>query len=83
MEMMDINERLMEADDATQLGAITAEVLAVESDMNEKLEQLTADYAQLDDTAKESRLIEIADIYYRQKYLLRIKESLDTFASRF
>jgi molecular chaperone HscB len=83
MEMMDINERLMEADDAQQLAAITGEVLAVEGDMNEKLESLTAAYEQLDDTAKESRLIAIADIYYRQKYLLRIKESLDTFASRF
>jgi molecular chaperone HscB len=83
MEMMDINERLMEVDDAAELGSITGEVLAIEGDMNEKLESLTIDYASLDDTAKESRLNEIADIYFRQKYLLRIKESLNTFASRF
>jgi molecular chaperone HscB len=83
MEMMDINERIMEVDDAHELGSITGEVLAIEGDMNEKLESLTVDYATLDDTAKESRLNEIADIYFRQKYLLRIKESLDTFASRF
>ena len=83
MEMMDINERLMEVDDADELGTITGEVLAIEGDMNEKLNSLTADYTALDDTAKESRLNEIADIYYRQKYLLRIKESLNTFASRF
>jgi molecular chaperone HscB len=83
MEMMDINERLMEVNDAHELGSITGEVLAVEGDINEKLESLTADYIMLDDTAKESRLNQIADIYYRQKYLLRIKESLDTFASRF
>ncbi len=83
MEMMDINERLMEVNDAGELGAITGEVLAIEGDMNEKLEQLTADYEQLDDTAKESRLNELADIYFRQKYLLRIKESLNTFATRF
>ena len=83
MEMMELNERLMEADDAQQLAAITGEVLAIEGDMNEKLEELTSSYAHLNDTAKESRLNAIADIYYRQKYLLRIKESLDTFASRF
>lgn len=83
MEMMDINERLMEVNDAHELGPITGKVLAIEGDMNEELEALTADYATLDDTAKENRLIAIADIYYRQKYLLRIKESLDTFASRF
>jgi molecular chaperone HscB len=83
MEMMDINERLMEVDNAEELGSITAEVLAVEGDMSDELNTLTADYEQLDDTAKESRLNDIANIYYRQKYLLRIKESLNTFASRF
>ncbi len=83
MEMMDINERIMEIDSATELGSITAEVLAIEGDMNEELLALTTDYTTLDDTAKESRLNDIANIYFRQKYLLRIKESLDTFAARY
>jgi molecular chaperone HscB len=83
MEMMDINERLMEIDDAEQLGHLTAEVLAIEGDIDESIAGFTADYDKLDDTAKESRLNDIADCYYRQKYLLRIKESLNTFASRF
>ena len=83
MEMMDINERIMEVDSATELGSITAEVLAIEGDMNEELLALTTDYVTLDDTAKESRLNNIANIYFRQKYLLRIKESLDTFAARY
>ncbi len=83
MEMMDLNERLMEVDDATTLGHITAEVLAIEGDIDESVAKLTADYESLDDTAKESRLNKIADCYFRQKYLLRIKESLNTFASRF
>jgi molecular chaperone HscB len=83
MEMMDINERIMEVDSATELGSITAEVLAIEGDMNDELLALTTDYVTLDDTAKESRLNDIVNIYFRQKYLLRIKESLDTFAARF
>jgi molecular chaperone HscB len=83
MEMMDINERLMEIDDAAQWAEINAEVLAFEGDINQKVNELTTDYHQLDDTAKESRLNEILEIYYRQKYLLRIKESLNTFAARF
>jgi molecular chaperone HscB len=83
MEMMDINERLMEVDDADQLAEISSEVLAVDDDINAELKKLTADYETLDDTAKESRLNEILDLYYRQKYLLRIKESLNTFAARF
>jgi molecular chaperone HscB len=83
MEMMDLNERLMEVDDAEQLANIRAEALAVEDDLNIQLQALTFDYQSLNDMAKESRLNNIADIYYRQKYLLRIKESLDTFASRY
>ncbi|WP_345951894.1 MULTISPECIES: Fe-S protein assembly co-chaperone HscB [unclassified Mucilaginibacter] len=83
MEMMDLNERLMEADDAEQLASIRAEVLSVEDDLNNQFKELTTDYETLNDTAKESRLNSIADIYYRQKYLLRIQESLNTFASRF
>lgn len=83
MEMMDINERLMEIDNAEELSHLTAEVLAIEGDINESLAKLTNGYEDLDDTARESRLNDIANIYFRQKYLLRIKESLDTFASRF
>ncbi|HEK21439.1 MAG: Fe-S protein assembly co-chaperone HscB [Mucilaginibacter sp.] len=82
MEMMDINERLMEIENAEQFGEISAEVAAIESDMNQELNSLTRDYGTLNDTAKESRLNDIANIYYRQKYLLRIKESLNTFAAR-
>lgn len=83
MEMMDINERLMEVEDETQLAHITAEVFAIEGDIDEAIAGLTEAYESLDDTAKEDRLNKIADLYYRQKYLLRIKESLNTFATRF
>ena len=83
MEMMDINERLMEVDDEDELANLTNEVLAIEGDLNDELSTLTAGYEQLDDKAKESKLNDIANIYFRQKYLLRIKESLNTFASRF
>jgi len=83
MEMMDINERLMEIDNKDELAHVTAEVLAIEDDINTELDNLTKDYDGLNDTAKENRLNDIANIYFRQKYLLRIKESLNTFAARF
>src|ERR1700744_480023 len=67
MEMMDINERIMEVDSKEELGSITAEVLAIEGDMNEELAEFTADYTHLDDTAKEDRLNKITNIYFRQK----------------
>ena len=82
MEMMDINERMMEVDDETELGHITAEVLAIEGDIDEGIAGLTAGYETLHDTAKADRLNKITDFYYRQKYLLRIKDSLNTFAAR-
>ncbi len=82
MEMMDINERLMEIDDAEQLAHLTAEVLAIEGDIDEGIAQQTSGYDGLDDTAKEDRLNKIANFYFKQKYLLRIRESLNTFASR-
>src|ERR1044071_8039043 len=37
MEMMDINERLMEVNSKDGLATITAEVLAIEGDINEEL----------------------------------------------
>jgi len=84
MEMMEINERLMEVESAEDLAAITGEALAIENALDNELNVLTHNYDQLaDETAKEDRLNKIADIYYRKKYLLRIKESLDTFAARF
>src|SRR5581483_9415655 len=58
MEMMDVNERLMEVDDAGQLADLNNEVLAVDDDINAQLDQLTTDYETLDDTAKENRLNE-------------------------
>ncbi|RVU01071.1 Fe-S protein assembly co-chaperone HscB [Mucilaginibacter limnophilus] len=83
MEMMDINERLMEIENADQLAAISAEAAAVEGDIVREISELTANYPTLNYTAKEDRLSEIVNLYYRQKYLLRIRESLDTFAARF
>src|ERR1700749_332369 len=44
MEMMDINERLMEVDDAGQLATINEEVLSVDDSINQQLEALTKDY---------------------------------------
>ncbi|HVS91525.1 MAG TPA: Fe-S protein assembly co-chaperone HscB [Mucilaginibacter sp.] len=83
MEMMDINERLMEVDNPEKLADINNEVMAIDDDISAQLKELTSGYETLDDKAKESRLNEVLGLYYRQKYLLRIKESLNTFAARF
>lgn len=81
--VMDLEERLMNVNDSDKLGKIAKETASIENNLNEELQCLAADYEDLNNTAKEDRLIKIAEIYYKQKYLLRIKESLNTFAARF
>lgn len=82
-QVMDLEERLMNVNDSDKLGKIAEETASIENNLNEDLQCLAADYEELNNTAKEDRLIKIAEIYYEQKYLLRIKESLNTFAARF
>jgi molecular chaperone HscB len=82
MEMMEINEALMEVEDAEQLNAIKSQITDTEAELNTQLLLLTGSYRDSDDKNKQKVLESIRDIYYRQKYLLRIKDTLNTFAAR-
>jgi molecular chaperone HscB len=85
MEMMDVNEEIMEQEfrpDATALIAIQGQVDAIEKKLFEELKQYTEAYDREPDQQHENTLLKIKDIWYRQKYLLRIRESLAKFASR-
>jgi molecular chaperone HscB len=82
MEMMELNEALMEVEDAEQLNAIKSQITDTETELNGNLATLTGKYQNTDDTGKQKVLESIRDIYYRQKYLLRIKDTLNTFAAR-
>jgi molecular chaperone HscB len=82
MEMMEINEALMEVENAAQLNAIKSQITDTETELNAQLLLLTGSYRNSDDTNKQKVLESIRDIYYRQKYLLRIKDTLNTFAAR-
>ncbi|WP_448700670.1 Fe-S protein assembly co-chaperone HscB [Mucilaginibacter sp. AW1-3] len=82
MEMMDINETLMEAEDDEQLAAIKVQITDFENDLNDELAKHVAAYQGDDIATKQKELLAIKDIYFRQKYLLRIKDSLNTFAAR-
>jgi molecular chaperone HscB len=85
MEMMDVNEAIMEQEfepDAAALEQIKAEVGQIEARQFDELKKNTDAF---DSEAQEDRtelLLKIKDIWYRQKYLLRIRESLNRFASR-
>ena len=82
MEMMELNEALMDAEDAEQLTAVKAQIADFENDLNAEFARHTANYQTDDAAKKEKELLAIKDIYFRQKYLLRIKDSLNTFAAR-
>jgi len=78
MEMMDVNEALMDLKfepDAEKLQQVKSEVDAIEFQLNDELHDLTkkADENPSDSTGL---LSAIKDIFYRQKYIARIREQL-------
>ena len=83
MEMMEVNESLMELEldpDAEILAKVSSEVSDVENNMSTELKGITSTYAGQSAGEKEASLLKIKDLYYRQKYLLRIRESLNKFS---
>jgi molecular chaperone HscB len=86
MEMMEVNEELMELEfdpNAEALDKLQKQVLGIEEDLLLELNMYTSKYDKEEkQSEKELFLLKIKDLYYRQKYLLRIKESLNTFAHR-
>ncbi|MEY3678489.1 MAG: Fe-S protein assembly co-chaperone HscB [Bacteroidota bacterium] len=85
LEMMEVNEALMELEfeqNANSLEEITQLVTEKELALFEELCGYTDAYSEKDEIAQQELLLKIKDIWYRQKYLLRIRESLNRFASR-
>jgi molecular chaperone HscB len=83
MEMMEINEALMEIDGEEAFSALKKQISTMDTELNEELSSAIKNYKTDVQTDKDKALNNIKDIYYRQKYLLRIKDSLNTFAARF
>ena len=78
MEMMEINEALMELDfDATKLATLRNQISDTENSLNSDLKALTSSFDNDEGVEQENTLKAIKDIYYRNKYLWRIKESLN------
>lgn len=79
MEMMDVNEALMDLQfhpDPARLSQVTQEIDGIEASLTEESNVLAASYDQQDSVAQEPTLLAIKDLYYRSKYLYRIRESL-------
>ncbi|WP_442794500.1 iron-sulfur cluster co-chaperone HscB C-terminal domain-containing protein [Pelobium manganitolerans] len=85
MEMMEINEAIMDLEfepDAQKQAELQKNVSAVEQTLNKELLSLIADFENTNEDVEAQKLAEIKDIWYRKKYLLRIRESIDKFAHR-
>ena len=86
MEMMDINEALMELEfDAGAkdvLEKLEVQVKAIETNI---VGGLAAQFLAFDTSAADDReniLLKIRDIWHKKKYLLRIRDTLNMFATR-
>ncbi len=81
MEIMDLNEAVsdyeMSQKEADKIQVIN-DWVAHMNNLQTKMEQCIQEY----DTTQETALLnQIKDFYFRQKYLLRIRERIDTFAA--
>lgn len=77
MEMMDINEVLMELEfdpNEEQLATVGKQISEQEKALTDKLNTLTHAFDQTASDEQERILGEIKDLYYRQKYLNRLKQ---------
>ncbi len=82
MEMMELNEQVMDAEDEATINQINTSVKEASAQLNVEEAQQTNDFINKSKSEQEDALKKILDIYYRRKYLLRIQESLNTFATR-
>ncbi|TKB99302.1 Fe-S protein assembly co-chaperone HscB [Pedobacter cryotolerans] len=79
MEMMDVNETLMDLEfepNAIKLEGVRVQVELFEQSLNKELTELTVAFDTANQDAQITLLKAIKDVYYRNKYLYRIKQSL-------
>ena len=79
MEMMDVNETMMDLEfdpDAIKLEGLKAQVDLFEQSLDKELTELTTAFDTANKEAQITLLKAIKDVYYRNKYLYRIKQSL-------
>lgn len=83
MEMMDVNEALMEMEfdpDELKLAELSGQIDEMEQALLEELKQSTSRFDANNEQEAEHILLKIRDIWYREKYLMRIRESLNKFS---
>lgn len=79
MEMMDVNETIMDLQfdpDAAKLADVEVEIDQIAQSLNDELKTQTTQFENQELSQQEVTLANIKDIYYRNKYIQRLKESL-------
>lgn len=79
MDMMDINEALMDLQfdpDPVKLAGLKEDVNGVEKGLSDEILSLTTSFEAQDTDEQNKTLIAVKDLYYRTKYLLRLRESI-------
>jgi molecular chaperone HscB len=80
MEMMEINEEIMDLSfdpDAVKIDSLKQKTESIELEIGQEIEKMARQY---DERGEEDILLKIKDLWYRKKYLLRIRDSLNKFA---
>lgn len=81
MEMMEMNEEIMDLSfdpDEAKTEQLKQKAKSIEEGIEEEIRQKAKSY---DESEEEPILMEIKDLWYRKKYLLRIRDSLNKFAA--
>lgn len=74
MEVLEINEQLMDAEDQSALGNLQLAINNLQSEIYEPVKEIVEDY-QEGITSKEE-LLRVKEYYYKKKYLRRIQQQL-------
>lgn len=85
MDMMDVNEALMDMEfdpDPSRLMTITSEIDQLEASLFDELKALTDKFDTDSDADRRELLVQIRDIWYREKYLMRIRTSINKYRSK-
>jgi len=84
MDMMEVNEALMDLQfepDAERLAALKLEIGELEVGISDEIGKLTTGFESKSADEQGAALLAVKDLYYRNKYLLRIRERLTKIAA--
>jgi molecular chaperone HscB len=74
MEVLEINEQLMDADDESVKNGLQTTINNLQSEIYGPVKEIVEDYKEGDTTEKE--LLQVKEYYYKKKYLDRIRREL-------